>query len=201
MARKRASGAGRKPKGEFAGKSATITTRIRPDTRAALEAAADASKRSLSQEVEYRLRRSLDKPAKAQRRNQALAYLITLLAEEIEKGTGKSWLDDPFTSLALQYAIGHVALHFAATAEGDIANPAPIGEAAAKMPPEFAERFRKPEGFGGLKAYNLIHEVQQAARPPRVPSEWDMPIFFTAPDAVLADIGRDLGLSPQKRKI
>jgi hypothetical protein len=26
-------GAGRKPKGEFAGKSATITTRIRPDTR------------------------------------------------------------------------------------------------------------------------------------------------------------------------
>ena len=57
--RKRAPGAGRKPKGEFAGKTATVTTRIMPDTREALEAAALASNRSLSQELELRLSTSI----------------------------------------------------------------------------------------------------------------------------------------------
>jgi len=55
MARKRAPGGGRKPAGEFKGKSATITTRVTPATRAALEQAASANGRSLSQEIESRL--------------------------------------------------------------------------------------------------------------------------------------------------
>ena len=40
MAKKRAPGAGRKPRGEFKGKSATLTTRITSETRAALDRAA-----------------------------------------------------------------------------------------------------------------------------------------------------------------
>ena len=52
--------AGRKPKGEYSGKSAVFSTRIRPDTRDALWQAAKASGRTLSQEVEFRLRRSID---------------------------------------------------------------------------------------------------------------------------------------------
>jgi hypothetical protein len=50
--------AGRKPKGEYSGKSLVFSTRISPELRGALEKAAKSSGRSLSQEVEHRLRRS-----------------------------------------------------------------------------------------------------------------------------------------------
>ena len=200
MARKRAPGAGRKPKGEFAGKSATITTRIRPDTRSALEAAADAHGRSLSQEVEFRLRASLRKPTSEQRRNQALAHAVTLLVEVIEQDTGRSWLDDPFTGLALRHAVQLVAYHFASmSTEGAPEIPTAITEAAFKMPPDFAERYRTPEGFGSLKAFGLINEIEHAALPQKIPNEWSLPIFFSAPEAVLGQIGRDLGLNPKKK--
>ena len=53
--RKRAPGAGAKPKGPFKGKSATLTTRITPETRVELERSAQELGRSLSQEVELRL--------------------------------------------------------------------------------------------------------------------------------------------------
>lgn len=56
--RKRAPGGGRKPKGEIAGKSALLSTRIRPDTRAMLKRAAKEAGRSVSQEAELRLIRS-----------------------------------------------------------------------------------------------------------------------------------------------
>jgi hypothetical protein len=46
MVGKRAPGAGRKPRGEFRGKTATLTTRITPKTRAALERASRNSGRS-----------------------------------------------------------------------------------------------------------------------------------------------------------
>jgi hypothetical protein len=50
--------AGRKPKGEYSGKSLVFSTRISPELRGALEKAAKSSGRSLSQEVEHRLRGS-----------------------------------------------------------------------------------------------------------------------------------------------
>jgi len=49
---------GRQPLGPFAGKHKTFTTRITPETRARLDAAAAESGRSLSQEIELRLERS-----------------------------------------------------------------------------------------------------------------------------------------------
>ena len=200
--RKRAPGAGRKPKGEFVGKSATITTRIRPDTRGALEKVARGSGRSLSQEVEFRLRASLKKPTDAQRRNQALGYAITLIAETIERDTCRSWLDDPFTSLALQHAIEAFAFHFAsALNDGPAEIPPSIAELAGHMLPHFAEQFRTPAGFGNFTARYIITEIQGAARPPGIPhNEWDMPIFFTAHESVLGDIGRDLGLGAKKNR-
>jgi hypothetical protein len=51
---------GRAPKGEYAGKTAVMSFRITPDTKAALMKAAAMSGRSLSQETEHRLRRGLD---------------------------------------------------------------------------------------------------------------------------------------------
>jgi len=57
--KRRAPGGGRKPQGEFHGKSTTMTTRITPMLRKALDEACEASGRSLSQEVEYRLAQSV----------------------------------------------------------------------------------------------------------------------------------------------
>ena len=52
---------GPQPKGEYGGKiarTAVLSTRLQPDTRARLSEAAKANKRSLSQELENRLRGS-----------------------------------------------------------------------------------------------------------------------------------------------
>jgi hypothetical protein len=122
------------------------------------------------------------------------------MAEIIEQQTGRNWLDDPFTSRALLHAIGHIVFHFAAPVQGDMAVPPPITEASAKMPAEWVKTFCTPEGFGTLKALNLINEIEQAAGPPKVANEWDIPIFFTALEHVLRDIGRDLGLDPKRKR-
>jgi hypothetical protein len=51
---------GRRPKGEYAGKTSVMSFRITPGTKDKLKRAAALSGRSLSQEAEYRLRRALD---------------------------------------------------------------------------------------------------------------------------------------------
>jgi hypothetical protein len=50
---------GRRPKGEYADKSAVMNFRIRPDTKRLLEEAARKSGRTLSKETEHQLRRAL----------------------------------------------------------------------------------------------------------------------------------------------
>ncbi len=86
VTRKRAPGAGRKPRGPFKGKTATLTTRITAATRAALDAAAQKNGLSLSQEVERRLDNSIlrDRSGNRKQRNRALAEAIAPLAEYIE---------------------------------------------------------------------------------------------------------------------
>jgi hypothetical protein len=51
---------GARPKGEYAGKASWLSTRITGDLRAKLEGSAQKCGRSLSQEVEHRLRRSFE---------------------------------------------------------------------------------------------------------------------------------------------
>jgi hypothetical protein len=51
---------GPRPKGPFEGQVLTLTTRITPETRAKLDAVAASNGRSLSQEVELRLVRSIE---------------------------------------------------------------------------------------------------------------------------------------------
>src|SRR5688572_13310257 len=55
---------GPKPTGPYGDKTKVLSTRITAPTRAALERAAAKSKRSLSSEIEYRLRRSFDEDQK-----------------------------------------------------------------------------------------------------------------------------------------
>src|SRR5262245_32900459 len=110
--RKRAPGGGRKPSGPLKGKSATITTRITPETRMALEQASKASDRSLSQEIEIRLRRSVGPDEKRAKHIKAAEELIRLAAEETERLTGLNWLADRFTAEALRHSIDHLLGRF-----------------------------------------------------------------------------------------
>jgi predicted HicB family RNase H-like nuclease len=97
-----AMGKGPRPKGEYAGKSSVFSTRIRPDLRKNLERAAKTSGRSLSQEVEHRLRRSFvedDKIADVfgDRRTYRLMRLMSDAIQFVQKHENdENWLDDPF---------------------------------------------------------------------------------------------------------
>jgi hypothetical protein len=195
--RKRAAGGGRKPQGDITGKSAAFATRITPEVRRWLEAEAKKSGWSLSQVAERVLRHEMHRTTFAQGRNRALAHLIARQAEGIERDTGKSWLDDPFTGQALRYAIDALVFHFAPTPEQPAVPPA-IEEAAARMLPEIATRYRTPAGLGHIAATHLITEIELSANPPR-PNEWSLPITFNASADELKQIGSDLGLT-KKRK-
>jgi hypothetical protein len=190
---KRRPGGGRKPGGEFPGKSATFTTRIQPQTRRALEEAAKARPDgSISAAAEYILKTALLKPSGAPHTN-AMAAAVVLLAENIERDTKKSWRKDPFTGFALCYAAEHLLLHFtpALISDGNPAAPPAVEEAAAKRPTEFAEQLRKPAGFGRIQAEFLIREIEQAASSGPM-NEWTMPIFFSERREKLALIGSEL---------
>jgi hypothetical protein len=91
------------PRGEYAGKSSVFSTRIRPDLRQKLEQGAKQSGRSLSQEIEHRLRRSFVEDEKisetfGDRRTFLIMKMIAMgihlprIREEAEV----SWLDDPY---------------------------------------------------------------------------------------------------------
>jgi hypothetical protein len=193
MPRKRAPGGGRKPQGDIAGKSAAFATRIKPETRRWLEAQAKKSGLSLSQAAEHVFDREMRRASDAERRNRALGQSIARLAEGIERDTGKSWLDDPFTGQALRCAIDALIFHFAPPLEQVSTVPPAVAEASGKMLPEIAARYRTPAGLGHIVATHLITEIELSARPTRI-NEWSLPITFNASADELKQIGSDLGL-------
>jgi hypothetical protein len=107
------------PRGEYAGKSSVFSTRIRPDLRRKLEQGAKQSGRSLSQEIEHRLRRSFVEDEKisdtfGDRRTFLIMKMIAMGIQHprISQESEVSWLDDPFyfdlsigTALAILEAI------------------------------------------------------------------------------------------------
>jgi predicted HicB family RNase H-like nuclease len=197
--RKRAPGGGRKPSGPFAGKTSTFTTRIRPDTRRALQLDAEKAGISISQHAEHLLRMALHKPSRSQRRNQALAQAVVSLAESIERGTEASWREDTFTGRALLYGIDALILHYIPSEEkADI--PPAIEAQAVKMPRGFADMLRTPEGFGQVAAYAIIAELESSTVPPDQRNEWTAPINLHVPQEIAQLIVRDLKLSERKNR-
>jgi hypothetical protein len=86
---------GPQPKGEYGGKigrTAVLSTRLQPDTRRRLVAATEASGRSLSQELEHRLRRTFIEDDKAIEfyGSQSTAAILKLLGAVIQF-TCTSW--------------------------------------------------------------------------------------------------------------
>src|SRR6516165_1140950 len=148
MAKKRAPGAGRKPRGEFKGKSATLTTRITPKTRTAMERAAQKSGRSLSQEVERRLNDSVRNERNRRSDVRALAEAIAIVAEKVEIATGKHWRQDASTGEELRRGIDVLVRHFA-----------PHG-ARPRVLPEAGERDRSPTSVGENEAFKVITIIE-----------------------------------------
>src|SRR5262245_51272001 len=109
MARKRAPGGGRKSRGS--GPAVHFNTRIAPEIRQRLVQEAERNERSLSLEIENRLKNSLEFPKWVQKNfgenhNAALARLIARAADGVESVTGgRCWLEDPFTAHALRACI------------------------------------------------------------------------------------------------
>ena len=154
MARKRAPGAGRKPRGEFRGKSATLATRITPSTRMALDRAARKSGRSLSQEVEVRLNLSLRKGDHGNH-IRALGEAIMLLTQCVERATGKHWNEDAFTGEAVRLGAEFLISHFAP--RGPQVMPKSIEEAVVRGAPE---TYRSSTGVGESEAGRVITWIE-----------------------------------------
>ena len=138
MKRSRSPGAGRKPKGEYRGKSATFTTRIQPELRVALDRAAQEKKRSLSQEVEKRLHESFKFPEWMAREFgpphiAALSRLVSEVGQTVELLTGKSWREDRFTFEALKSSVNILLDRLAA--DGDVQLPDRCAECSEPLRP------------------------------------------------------------------
>jgi hypothetical protein len=111
------------PKGEYGGKIArtsVLSTRLQPDTRARLVAEKKASGRSLSQELEHRLRRAFIEDDKAvefygTEQNAAVVRLIgaTIQSTAARSTKGKhEWLKEQWLFDDVMDAIAHMLLWF-----------------------------------------------------------------------------------------
>ena len=100
---------GRPSKAPRKGARNSLGLRVTAETKNRLEAAAAASGRSQSQEVEFRLERSFRKEddgiaALGGSEQHALFRMMAAAAEIIENRTGKSWSSDWETSIAVRDA-------------------------------------------------------------------------------------------------
>jgi predicted transcriptional regulator len=205
--RKRAPGGGRKVGGSFPGgerwnqrKMASLTVRLLPETRRALdELAATKGRGKVSATAEFVLRNALKAPAKASGHNQSLAAAVAALAAYIEQETGYDWRQDRFSEKALQAAILVFMMRIEAPDDGSTPKvPASIEARAAKCSREFADVIRSPDGLGDLTADLLFAEIKQAGSSDII-SEWSLPIYFHPRPAQLALISRDLMGGAKKR--
>ena len=115
---------GPKPKGEYGrhgGRTAVLSTRLQPDTRARLVAAAKAKGRSLSQELEHRLRWTFTEDDKAVDwyGSGQTAAVVKLIGATIQSASARvstrgkhDWLTEQWLFDDVMDAIAHVLLWF-----------------------------------------------------------------------------------------
>jgi hypothetical protein len=154
--RKRAPGGGRKPKGPISGKSAWLSTRISNDTRQRLEQAAKQKDRSLSQEIELRLRQSFaEKESDPYLR--ALAFLIHQAAKAIPIAAPLP--SNPYKFAVFKSAVDRLLTHL--TPSGPIEPPP---EAAEQH--EYENFWKSPALFGLSIAEVVWWQMQSVETPP-----------------------------------
>jgi hypothetical protein len=186
--RKRAPGGGRKPQGEFSNKRAQLATRVTLATRKALDSAARKSGRSLSQEVEHRLRDSLKGSDKADRdpATAALTHLITRSAETISLVSKRPWNGNRWCIETLKFAVTKLLDQV----------PAPDSDQPAHL-----EAFT-PELLGTALALALFRNVERANPDDDAGATWPEEFRPTVDMAahVLSHVRRDLNIPFTSRK-
>lgn len=173
MTEKREPGAGRKPNGEFSGKSAVFSTRITPELRAALEKESKETGKSLSQIVERRLRDSFDHPkrwehALGAKHIRSLAYMVAKIAGDVEARTGRHWHKDAFTGSALKAAL-NIAIHYFGS-WGEVHVPDRLEELAARIQAaspsaNFANFLKDPADYGAYRANEFVASIEYLEKP------------------------------------
>jgi hypothetical protein len=115
---------GPRPKGEYGGtheRTAVLSMRLRPETRLRLEAAAKAGKRSISQEVEHRLRRTFGEDDNDIKRygTKQNAAIVNLIGAAIRSASDRDspkrkhdWLKEQWLFDDVMAAIRHALLWF-----------------------------------------------------------------------------------------
>jgi hypothetical protein len=145
---KRAPGAGRPPKGDFADLASVLSVRMPADMRAQLEASAAQRKNgkgwSLTQEMLHRLQLSFDRE-RDERRDPASRALCYLLAEVISAVARNNvepgqWRADPFAFRAIKLAFTQI--HDALEPKGKIRSPK-----SQESDDSFAELWSGPGGM------------------------------------------------------
>jgi hypothetical protein len=206
MARKRAPGGGRKPQGEFTGKTASLTTRIRPRVREGLEREAQRNGRSLSQEVERRLTDSLEMPQRIERgwgppHVQALARLVARAVRTIEGSTGRRWRDDAFTGQAARAAINILMEHLVLVPDGALEIPEEVersAQATARILPDRLEFYRHPEGVASAVALGLLSQLEAHEEPPPLNHPKDE--HYSDAYYLMPRLRKDLGFKSKKEE-
>jgi TraY domain len=178
MARKRAPGGGRKPRG--VGPAVHFNTRIAPDVRRRLERDARRNGRSLSHEIEVRLTDSIREAPAADVQTRALCYLISQVAEigrvvglERSSGSEFNWRTNRFDFEAFRAAIAHLLDRLAPTGEIE-ASRYPLFETSEAMGRSIGSHamaylsssdslLKRAEGRGAPTG-SLLYAFPQAAR-------------------------------------
>ena len=120
MARKRAPGGGRKPRGQYKGNSASLAVRVHPQTREGLLRAAEQHDRSISQEMQNALRHWIE--CSEVPHIAVLAQGVMFVARELELTAGRRYLDDSVTAGALKSSIGDLVQRLVSV-RGDATDP------------------------------------------------------------------------------
>ncbi|MGE0652803.1 MAG: hypothetical protein AB7P12_13805 [Alphaproteobacteria bacterium] len=184
------------PRGEYQNKSAVLSTRIRADTRKHLQEAAEQSGRSLSQEIEHRLRRSFEDEGKiiaifGGYRTYAVFRAVVAAVEATRSPYGEDgchWLDDPHHfDLAVQTAMA-VLVGFR-----------PAGDPAQLKTDDGGLSRAEWHEFGaGSKAASLLDAIQKA--PPDIPIADDGDSYARS-IRLLAIIRSDLGAVADRYRV
>jgi hypothetical protein len=169
MPGKRAPGAGRKPRGPIKGKSETFTTRITPAVKTALEREAQRHNRSLSQEIELRLRYSIEQPKRRERAlgvspHADLGIVVAQLAAGVTAMTGENWRKDAFSFEAVKSAIEFALSLLSPT--GAVKVPPAVEHRALRLQSHHGDQLRDPDGIGTAVAAGFWEQLLVIEEPP-----------------------------------
>jgi hypothetical protein len=172
--KRRASGGGRKPQGEFDQLNSPFSLRMPEDLRKQLEAAADKSGRSASQELLRRLQESFNRDRDKARdpAMRALCFLIAEMANAVAGLTdseGKplfDWRTDPFFYRAFKLAVAQLLDTLEPGGKikppGSILSAQSEDEKADPIFEVFKSTYETPEERADTAVRTLLSALQQA---------------------------------------